>query len=104
MVNCNEEDCNKRAMFAFKNEKAIYCGQHRKNNMVDVIHKMCIKCNIKRPNYGLDGEIPTYCKDCKTPDMVDINHPKCVKCQIKRPTYNLEGEKLNIVLIVRQMI
>jgi hypothetical protein len=61
--------------------------------MIDINHKKCIECNIKRPNYNYQGETKgLYCSDCKKSDMIDVKNKKCIKCLIKNPSFNYIGE------------
>jgi hypothetical protein len=54
---CNEENCNKSAGFNYTGETILlYCGEHKKENMIDLKHKSCIEpgCD-KRPIYNYEG-------------------------------------------------
>ena len=49
MVKCFEINCDIRAFFNYKNEKtAIYCSSHKKDDMIDIIHKKCIEENCNK--------------------------------------------------------
>jgi uncharacterized protein YajQ (UPF0234 family) len=91
---CIHNDCNKHTCFNYKNKsKALYCKQHKLPDMVDIKHKKCITCNIKRPNFNYKNELKgLYCNDCKLPDMVDIINKKCITCNIKQPNFNYKNE------------
>ena len=53
---CSGSNCNKIATFNFKNEPfASYCKDHRKENMVDVIHTKCLECD-KIPCYNFENQ------------------------------------------------
>ena len=40
---CIHNDCLKKPIFNLVTEKkAIYCFEHKKENMTDIIHKKCI--------------------------------------------------------------
>lgn len=41
--------------------------------MIDIKHKKCKICEIKRPSFNYDKEIfALYCQDCKLENMIDI--------------------------------
>jgi hypothetical protein len=102
MVKCTyiyEDDstCKKGASFNNEGEtKALYCNEHKEEDMVDVRHKMCIHPGCKtRPAYNIKGEEKAlYCNRHKSSDMVNISEKR--KCYYdgcsKRPNYNLSGE------------
>lgn len=50
--------CNiKRPNFNYKEEKkALYCGNCKLSDMVDINNKKCINCNIKNPTFGYKKE------------------------------------------------
>lgn len=39
---CIEEGCRKAPNFAYKGEKAIYCQQHKKPDMENVVRRRCV--------------------------------------------------------------
>lgn len=91
---CKFENCKKQPVFNYLNEKnALYCLNHKKDEMVNVVSKKCIECKIKQPVYNKEGLQPEYCGDCKEDGMIDIVSKKCIKCKIKCPVYNKEGLK-----------
>ena len=68
MVKCL--DCDKGAIFNLSIEiKALYCATHKKENMVDVINKKCIKLNCnKQPAFNISTEKKgIYCYKHKNP-------------------------------------
>ena len=88
--------CSKRATFNYNGyNNAIYCGEHKLENMIDVKNKKCVfeNCN-KQPNYNVIGEKAIYCGEHKLDNMIDVNNKKCLfeNCN-KRPNYNVIGEK-----------
>jgi hypothetical protein len=89
-------ECNKQPVFNLEgNKKALYCSEHKKNGMIDVINKRCIHegCS-KRPLFNVFGETTSlYCLAHKLQGMVDVEHKSCVHegCN-KRPNYNVSGE------------
>ena len=53
---CLENNCNKTPIYNFENEKeALYCSEHKKNDMVNVITKKCKEqeCKKKKTTYIL---------------------------------------------------
>ena len=69
---CINPDCNKQPLYNHINEtKALYCNQHKLDDMVDVANKKCISpdCNKTAQYKHLKG----YCSICfhiKNPDIV----------------------------------
>jgi len=92
---CIDINCIKNATYNYQNNtKRYYCKIHKLDNMVDIAHKKCIECNIKRPNYNYENEKKAlYCNDCKIESMVSILHYKCIDCKLKRPSFNYKNEK-----------
>jgi hypothetical protein len=92
---CNQENCNKRPSYNFKNEKkGNFCFKHKKTDMINVNEKRkCKLCN-KRPNYNIEGKKPLYCVNHKLENMVDVNNRKCKfeNCNTQ-PSFNYENEK-----------
>ena len=93
---CIFENCKKQSSFNFENEKnAIYCSQHKKENMIDIKSKKCIFENCKIiPLYNFENEKNAiYCSQHKKENMIDIKHKKCIfeNCKII-PLYNFENE------------
>jgi len=96
-VNDKEEKCKTRANYNIKGEKkALYCKEHKKDNMVDVKHKTCIEKDCKiRPNFNIPGEKEgIYCAKHQKDGMEDVRNKKCMEIDCKTlPAYNIEGEK-----------
>jgi hypothetical protein len=97
MVSC--KICKKQAYFNFENLKPIYCAEHRKDDMINLINKSCIMIDcLKQPSYNFINTItPIYCLDHKRDGMVDIKNKTCLNdtCT-KRPNYNIIGSKIGI--------
>jgi hypothetical protein len=67
MTICKEIVCNKQAFFNYQGEKPIYCKNHRKPDMINVVSKRCIikGCTIQS-NYNFECETTgLYCNDHK---------------------------------------
>ena len=97
MSKCKSKDCKKYASYNLEGQTpALYCKEHKKDNMVNVISKTCLHedCN-KRPNYNIEGKkIGLYCVKHKKENMVDVKSKTCLYDRCKKlPTYNLEGQK-----------
>jgi hypothetical protein len=94
MVKCNEDNCNKRAIYGYEFRVPLKCPEHRiipgMKNIYDIL---CEICNKVRPIFGLEIGKPTHCVTCKTPEMFNVKNKMCIKCNIKQPTFGLEGEK-----------
>ena len=56
-VRCQHANCAVRPYFNHEGHtKGIYCKQHRKEGMVDVMRKQCHRINCKtRPNFNYPG-------------------------------------------------
>ena len=71
--------------------KALYCSTHKKEGMINVIVKTCLKCE-KQPAFNIQGETKAlYCSTHKMVGMVNVISKTCLECE-KQPTYNKEGE------------
>jgi hypothetical protein len=73
---CIREGCNLiNPVFNIEgSKKGLYCKIHKKENMVDVINKRCIGCNL-RPSFNIEGsKAGLYCKAHKKENMVDVLH------------------------------
>jgi hypothetical protein len=90
--NENGKKCSKKAHFGYDgDEKATFCGIHKVDMMVDIIHKKCEKCK-RRPTFGYMDKSASHCALHKSNDMIDLMHKKCVLCII-RPTYGFFEDK-----------
>lgn len=84
---CIEKDCNKRATFNYENVKTpIYCSKHKKENMIDKIHKKCIEKDcLVRPSFNFENEkTPIYCETHMKDGMINIGYVKCNFDKCKR--------------------
>ena len=98
---CLNKNCKKRASFNYKKykdiniRKHIYCKSHKLDNMIDMISKMCIKCNNSQPYFNYKNEKKVlYCGSCKEIDMIDVRNKMCIKCNNVRPSFNYKNEKI----------
>ncbi len=73
MVNCKYLDCNKRATHGIYKSIPEYCGQHKLENMINVLSKRCKSegCKI-RAGFGYQDKQPEYCFSHKLENMVDL--------------------------------
>jgi hypothetical protein len=77
--------------FNYFGMSAKYCSECKKENMIDVKHKMC-ECGKCQPTYNYEGLIAKYCIDCKKDNMIDVKHKLC-NCGKVRPSFNFVGLK-----------
>lgn len=91
---CEYINCEKYASYNFQNEKPKFCSEHKTNEMVNVKHKKCLKCD-KLPYYNLPNEkIGLYCDEHKLDGMVNIKSKICQeKGCTSQASYNIIGEK-----------
>ena len=89
-INCNL----KEAVFNIEEEKPLYCGDCKNDNMINIYGLKCEECKIKTPVYNYPGEKnKRFCFDCKLEGMVNVKDKLCEKCNIKRPSFNYIGRK-----------
>jgi len=91
MTICVNDNCKKNASFNDPGKKAKYCKDHKTENMVDVLNKIC-HCGLAQPRWNYVGLQPEYCVSCKLPDMIEPHRKKCF-CGKVRPSFNLQGFK-----------
>jgi hypothetical protein len=76
--------------------KALYCATHKKDGMIDVVHKTCFheECK-KQPKFNAVGEKNgLYCSAHKREGMVDVLNKTCIHPECKtHPKFNAVGEK-----------
>ncbi len=96
MVNLRDNKCycgRVEASYGYKDGKRTHCSECAIDGMIDVLNKLCEKCEIKRPNFGLDiSKPPTHCFACKTNEM-NSTSKMCVICDKVRPNYGLVNGK-----------
>ena len=83
---CIEPGCMTRPTYNLPTEtKAIYCSDHKKENMIDIKSKRCIEPGcMTRPGYNLPTETkPIYCLNHKNENMVSVKSTKCQKSNCK---------------------
>ena len=97
-VICKEEDCNTRATYGNKDVKPLFCTNHKKDDMIDLVSLMCVKCTETQAVFG-HNKNELYCKNCKENEMKNIVAKMCVKCEDKQPTYNYPKEKKGIYCV-----
>ena len=77
---CKIDGCKKQPYYNNENEKtALYCNEHKKDDMIDVKHKKCIYNGCKKqPKYNKeDDKSGIYCNQHKTDGMINVTHKKC---------------------------
>jgi hypothetical protein len=93
---CNEENCNKKALFNFKNKTIpIFCGIHKEIAMSNILKTLCEDKNcISEAFYNTIGESkPLFCRKHKKNEMQNIikklcQHPNCKKIPVFGYTTN----------------
>ena len=103
---CCEDGCNKQPNFNDKGQtRPLYCGDHKKDNMIDVKNKRCCEdgCN-KQPAFNDKGQTrPLYCGDHKKDNMIDVKNKRCCEdgCN-KQPAFNEEGQTTGLYCSVHK--
>ena len=97
---CIHNNCTKHPAFNIQSEKkALYCFEHKEENMINIISKRCIYDNcMKIPTFNLSTEKKAlYCFEHKEENMIDVKSKRCIydNC-IKHPTFNLYTEKIGL--------
>jgi hypothetical protein len=93
---CQEGNCKVTPSYNYESEtKAIFCYNHKLENMILVRGKFCIfqKCKCL-PNYNYTNETkPLYCGKHKLQNMVNITSKRCLieNCD-KFPSFNFLGQ------------
>lgn len=94
---CLFEGCEKRACFNYEGEiKALYCGEHALNGMLNIKNKKCKyeNCNVY-PSFNYNGEKNgIYCSTHRLDNMINVKDKICKypNCKIQS-TFNFETEK-----------
>lgn len=97
---CIEDSCNNSAIYNLSNEtKGMYCSEHKKKNMINVITERCNfeNCN-KIPSFNYSEKTKKlYCSEHKLEGMIDISHKLCLyeDCY-KRAYFNKPTEKTQL--------
>ena len=104
---CKENNCKIKPFYNIEGEtKALYCFQHKLENMVDIVSNKCIYENCKIiPIYNVEGETKgVYCSAHKLDGMVDIKNKKCNYEGCKTmPIYNFEGETNRLYCVAHKL-
>ena len=88
--------CDKNANYGINKKSQRYCVNHKLDDMVDIISKKCITCNITRSNFNYSNESKAlYCGDCKLNDMIDIKSKKCNNCNINYASWKYKPHCFN---------
>ena len=93
---CCEDGCNKRPYFNEEGQTTgLYCGDHKKENMINVLDKRCCEdgCN-KHPYFNEEGQTTgLYCGVHKKDNMINVVSKRCCEdgCN-KHPAFNEEGQ------------
>jgi hypothetical protein len=90
---CKEEGCTSRPNYNLPTEsKALYCAEHKKDDMISIGNKNCLHSKCKQtPIFGLiKHKRPQYCLEHKLPNMINLFLEN--KCSI--PECNEEYENI----------
>jgi hypothetical protein len=95
---CQEGNCCIKPIYNFEGEiNAVFCIEHKKNEMVDIKHKSCEYQNCKiRPSFNYENKKNgIYCSIHKLANMIIVTNKKCEfeKCN-KSSICNYEGETI----------
>jgi len=92
---CFYKGCKKHSIYNKEGEKAIYCGEHKQEGMVNTHSKRCIQEGCKKqPIYNKEGEKALYCGKHKQDGMINIVSKRCIHADCKKqPAFNKKGEK-----------
>ena len=93
---CVFPECKKQPTCNFEGNPALYCHQHKLNNMIDVANKKCAHqdCEIA-PTYNyINKPGRLFCISHKLEGMINKTRKKCIieNCE-GLPTYNIIGKK-----------
>jgi len=72
----------KQAVYNYEGLKAEYCGDCKKENMINVKNKRCKECKLKHALYNYEGLKAEYCGDCKKDKMIDVKNKRCLECNL----------------------
>ncbi len=79
---CLTEDCNKLASYGPpKTNMRIYCKIHKKNDMVNTINPLCIKCDVQA-TYGTEECRKITCTKHKLDSMIHISKSTSKRAKI----------------------
>lgn len=94
---CAVPGCAKKPSYGVNGTKtAQFCGQHRKEGMVNVRSKKCTDTGCgKKASYGVDGTTSgQFCAQHAEKGMVNVRSKKCAeKGCTKRPSYGVGGTR-----------
>lgn len=85
--------CNIRATYGLKDGRPEYCTEHKLENMIDLVSKMCSKCGQTQAVFG-ESKTELFCKGCSTPEMKNVIAKMCEKCGEHQPSFNYPKEKI----------
>ncbi|AYV75498.1 MAG: hypothetical protein Terrestrivirus2_6 [Terrestrivirus sp.] len=91
---CTEINCNKKAIFKFKEQKVIYCSEHKREGMISTKNRMCMEIGCQNvPRYNISTQTTgIYCAKHKKPNMINVKSEICIEPNCgKQPSFNTEG-------------
>jgi len=94
---CKRDDCKKFASFNLpKENKGMYCSEHKLEGMIDVHHKKCAHDGcLKIPSFNSVTETTAlYCIEHKLDGMIRVTSKKCQSDKCKKDAiYGLQNKK-----------
>lgn len=89
--------CGERAFYGyFKTDEVLYCWADKKDDMINVLNKMCIICHLVQPTYNIEGEKkPLYCAKCASTltGTTNVRDNKCKTCNEVVACFGYPGGK-----------
>jgi hypothetical protein len=80
--------CGKYASFGYLyDQRKRCCAFCKTDEMVDLVSKMCIICQVHYPSYGYPGGMRLCCRNCKNEEMINVINIVCEECG-KCASYN----------------
>lgn len=94
---CHDDDCAVIPKFNYKGQvRGMYCAQHKKPGMVDVINKRCQDdgCS-RRPSFNYAGQKHgVFCSQHKKSGMIDVVTKRCQDDGCTSiPVFNYDGQR-----------
>jgi hypothetical protein len=93
-------ECDKFASFNIKGKPVLYCSEHKKDGMINVLNKNVWNV-IKDLVIIINEKKPLYCAEHKKDGMIDVN-AKNVKNVINMPYLMLTENDHYIVQIIKK--
>eukprot|EP00903_Cladosiphon_okamuranus_P015947 g14730.t1 len=78
---CQYSNCRRSPSFSKAGQRALYCGQHKLDGMINVVSRKCVSPGCtKGPSYGpAEGKKPLFCSRHRLPDHINVVSPRCAQ-------------------------